>query len=375
MIDYPGVDPVLLETADRLFAACCDNRQLLAAEEAGWAKDLWERAAEMGLPWISVPEDRGGSGGGLPEALAVLRVAGRHGAPIPLAETGVLAGWLLAGAGLPVDPASPLTVVPGRDGDTLRLDGGPGPDARLTGTAHRVPWARAAARIVALVGSDDGWQVVAVPTADVGVRVEPDVNLAGEPRDTVHLDGVEPAVLAPAAAGVDPDALVRRGALARVMTMAGALEAMSELTLAYAHQRRQFGRPVATFQAVQQHLVVVAQEAAVVTMAATVAATATARADERAGGGGGSSSSGRDGAFEVAAAKLLANQAAHTATRAAHQVHGAIGMTQEYPLHQLSRRLWSWRKEYGDDRYWTVRLGPLIGAAGADGLYPLIAGG
>jgi acyl-CoA dehydrogenase len=95
-----------------------------------------------------------------------------------------------------------------------------------------------------------------------------------------------------------------------------------------------------------------------------MAAESAARAAERG-----------DATFEIAAAKTLAGQAAATATRAAHQAHGAMGMTQEYPLHHLSRRLWSWRQEYGDDVFWSGRLGRAVAAAGADQLYPAITGG
>src|SRR5205085_10230657 len=83
---------------------------------------------------------------------------------------------------------------------------------------------------------------------------------------------------------------------------------------------------------------------------------------------------GRAG-FEIAAAKLLASQAALSATRAAHQVHGAIGMTREYRLHHFSRRLWAWRSEYGDGQYWSRRLGRAVAEAGADRLFPLITDG
>ena len=341
-------DPLLLETTDRVLADTCTHEAIQAAERDGWAPGVWDKVAEVGLPWLSVPEAAGGAGGSLADALAVLRVAGRHAAPIPLAETGMLAGWLLAGVGLPVG-AGPTAVVPGRPEDTVRLIG-----RALSGTAHRVPWARAAERIVALVEADGGWHVAAVPP--VAVRVEPRANLAGEQRDTVTFDGATPVDLAPAAAGVDADALRFRGALTRVMLMAGALERMSRMTIAYCNERVQFGRPVARFQAVQQHLVSVAQDAALVAMASEGAAR-------------------EPGRFEIAAAKLLANQAAASATRAAHQAHGAMGMTQEYPLHHLSRRLWAWRSEHGDDHFWSARLGAAVAAAGADLLYPAITGG
>ena len=103
------------------------------------------------------------------------------------------------------------------------------------------------------------------------------------------------ADIAPAPAAIDPDALRQRGALTRVVMMAGALDRMSRMTVGYTRQRRQFGRPIAQFQAVQQHLVHAAQDAALVTMAADVAVTAAERGPAT---------------FEIAAAKVLAGQAA-----------------------------------------------------------------
>ena len=345
-------DALLLESATRALSDTCTHEAIQAAERDGWASGIWERVARVGLPLLSLPEDAGGAGGSLEEALAVLRIAGRHAAPIPLAEAGLLAGWLLSGAGFKLDEGL-ATVVPGRPEDSIALAG-----AAVAGTAHRVPWARSAERIVAVLETDAGCVVVAVPAS--GVRIEPAVNLAGEPRDTVVFDGRTAAEVRPAGVGVDPEALRFRGALTRVMLMAGALDRMSLMTIAYTHERIQFGRPVAQFQAVQQHLVSIAQEAALVGMAADQVARACALGPAR---------------FEIAAAKLLANRAAHSATRWAHQAHGAMGMTQEYPLHQLTRRLWSWRSEYGDDAHWSLRLGTAVAAAGADNLYPVIAGG
>jgi acyl-CoA dehydrogenase len=338
-------DALLLEVADRVFADTCTHEAIQAAERDGWAAGVWARVAEVGLHRVALEE-----GGTLGDALAVLRVAGRHAAPVPLAETGLLAGWLLAGAGLPV-AEGPLTVAPGRPEDRLEVDGD-----RLRGVAHSVPWARSAERVVALVASDGGWVVASAPASSLAI--ERRVNLAGEPRDTVTFDG--PADLAPAGAGVDADALRCRGALTRAVLMAGALERMSGLTVGYTSERVQFGRPVARFQAVQKHLVDGAQDAVLVGMAADAAARAAERGDAR---------------FEIAAAKLLANQAAFSATRAAHQAHGAMGMTREYPLHHLSRRLWAWRSEYGDEQFWSARLGAAVARAGADRLYPAITGG
>jgi acyl-CoA dehydrogenase len=345
-------DPLLVSTADDVLAAVCTHAALQDAERDGWAPDAWAAVADMGLPWIGVPEEAGGQGGTLADALAVLRLAGRHGLPLPLAETGLLGGWLLASASLQV-PDTALTVVPGRPEDTLRYA-----DGRVTGSAHRVPWARAVERVVALLPDAGGAVVAVISTA--GLRIDAHRNLAGEPRDTVHLDGVTPESVAALPPAVDADALALRGALTRVVLMAGAVERVRDITVQYTGEREQFGRPVARFQAVQQHLVHIAQQAALLGMAADLAGREAERGNA---------------VFEVSAARSIADEAARLATRASHQAHGAMGMTQEYALHHLTRRLWSWRNEYGDGAYWSQRVGSLVAAQGADGLYPLITAG
>lgn len=351
----PYVDELITETADRLFAETCGHEAVQAAEANGAAPEIWAAFAETGFPWISVDEDAGGSGGSLIDALEVLRLVGYHAAPIPAAETGVLGGWLLASAGHEL-PDGVVTVVPGQRGDTVSVSVD-GDTASLSGTATRVPWARGADRIAVLTEVGGAWVVASVAAADCDIT--PMTNMAGEPRDTVSFDGVT-APVAAAGPGVDAEAFRFRGALSRVALMAGAIEKMSQLTITYTNDRVQFGRPVARFQAVQQHLVWAAQDAALLRMAAESAGREANRGEAR---------------FEIASSKLIANQAAARATKACHQAHGAMGMTQEYALHHLSRRLWSWRKEYGSDAEWSRWLGDVAVGQGADGLYPLVTGG
>jgi acyl-CoA dehydrogenase len=317
-------DWLLVDGVRRLLADTCTHAVVQAAEEDGWSETVWDAVAGAGYGSLGDLE--------LPDALAVLQVAGEHAAPVPLAET-ALAGWLL-GETVP----GTVTVAPAGE---LRLERG-----RLSGTALRAPWGRAVERLVAVVGGT----AVVVPVA-AAARVEHATNLAGEPRDTLVFEDVEPQQARPAACD-----LQERGALTRVALIAGALTGMARLTVAYADERRQFGRPIAAFQAVQQHLVEIAQEASLVVAAADGAARAP-------------------GAFEIAAAKTLASRAALGATRAAHQVHGAMGMTQEYRLHHFSRRLWAWRNEYGDEQHWSRNLGGAVAASGAEQLYPLLTGG
>ncbi len=272
----------------------------------------------------------------LAQALAALREHGHDRA----AESALLGEWLLARAGLEAGDGD-VTVAPGSAHDDIVLA-----DGRVTGTAHRVPWARDAARVAVLL---DGATLVVDRAA---VTIHPRANLAGDPRDTVVFEGAAPR----SGRGVEPDELLMRGALTRVALMAGALDRVYEIAVRHAGDRRQFGRPIGSFQAVQQHLVTIAQQAAL----AGVAADASAR---------------RPGGFEIAAGKLLANRAAVSAGRAAHQVLGARGTTREHPLGALTCRLWAWRSEYGDEHRWSTRLGAAVVRAGADSVYPAITGG
>jgi len=270
------------------------------------------------------------------QAMAVLRERGPH----RDAEIALLGGWLLERAGLGTEAAE-VAVAPGGARDSLVLA-----DGHLSGTAHRVPWARDAAAVALLL---DG-RVLVVDRA--AVAIHPHANLAGDARDTVVFERAP----ARSGRGVDAEELFMRGALTRIALMAGALDRVYEIAVRHAGDRRQFGRPIGSFQAVQQHLVTIAQQAALLTVAADAAAR-------------------RPSGFEIAAGKLLANRAALSAGRAAHQVLGARGTTREHPLGQLTCRLWAWRSEYGDEHRWSTRLGAAVARAGADSVYPAITGG
>lgn len=329
-------------------------RRADAADE-GWAPALWATLAEAGLPLVAVPEDQGGAGGGWPELAAVLRASGRYGAPVPLSETSALAGWLLAEAGLPI-PSGPLTVAPVRADDRLEATRD-GDGWLLHGVAGRVPWASQAGGIVVLVATDAGHAVATVPPS--ACQVEPGVNLAGEPRDRLTLNGIRLAREEVFAVTVTPDDLLVRGALVRAIQMAGALDRLLELTAQYAQARSQFGRPIGRFQAVQQDLARLAGECVASTAAVSGAVAAAQRGDCLA---------------EVAAAKVRTAEAATLATRIAHQIHGAIGFTQEHQLHRFTTRLWSWRDEFGGERNWAARLGRLVVDSGPDGFWGWLTG-
>ena len=76
-----------------------------------------------------------------------------------------------------------------------------------------------------------------------------------------------------------------------------------------------------------------------------------------------------DARFEVACAKIVAGEAAGLAAAVSHQVHGAIGFTYEHALHFSTRRLWSWRPEFGSEAVWAEELGRRTAARGPEALW------
>src|SRR3954447_6147907 len=147
---------MLRDTAAKLFAAHATPQALRRAEQGAWLASAWEAVEQAGLARALLPEHAGGYGILVPDALSLLRVAGAHALPLPLAET-MLASWLLAQAGLPV-PDGVLTVAPVAAGDAMSLNRA-GDGWRLSGVARRVPWGRQAVAAAVLAESDEGWRV------------------------------------------------------------------------------------------------------------------------------------------------------------------------------------------------------------------------
>ncbi|MBV9991752.1 MAG: hypothetical protein JOZ72_10700 [Alphaproteobacteria bacterium] len=147
--------------------------------------------------------------------------------------------------------------------------------------------------------------------------------------------------------------------------MAGALQAALDLSVQYTRERKQFGKPLASFQAIQQQLAVFAEEAAAANMAAAAAFRAADLVEENGG----------DAEFEIACAKLRANQAARISTGIAHQVHGAMGFTAEYRLQHLTKRLWTWGSEHGNERHWADWIGARVAARGTSNFWPDLSSG
>ena len=337
---------ILADTVDRLLTDLVERPTLETAEGGDWPQDLWHGLTDAGLTQPLVPEDQGGVGAVWGDAFEVLHAAGRHAAPVPLAET-IVAGWLLSRSGMEV-PQGAMTLAPVRPDERLSLT----KNDTLDGAARRVPWGSQARHIVALAQADDGLLVVRIEGGSAAV--EDGENMARETRSDLNFDATPVAEAAPAGDGITAETIWHLGAMARSAQMAGALARLLADSVAYANDRVQFGRPIGKFQAIQQQLAELAGESA----AAAAAAEAAFHAADRG-----------TAEFEIAAAKIRAGEAAGIGARIAHQVHGAIGFTYEHHLHDLTRRLWSWRSEFGSEKHWAERLGRAVAGRGADALW------
>ncbi|QQK80290.1 acyl-CoA/acyl-ACP dehydrogenase [Salicibibacter cibi] len=336
------IQPMLIDTATKIMKDICTKDLISNAEEGEFPQELWEALKETGMTSIGVSEESGGVGGDIKDAMSLLKVAGKFTAPIPLAET-LLANWILGVARLPLKN-SPLTLIPALKKDRITFkkveDGWV-----VSGKAQYIPWARDVQDMVVFGKTSDGQQVVTtLSTTDC--QINRGQNLAGEPRDEVHvpenlIENDRVAIVQ----NLTYEDICNRGALTRIALMAGALENALELTLTYANERTQFGRPIGKFQAVKQQLAVLTGEV----MASGIAADSAVAAYENSGQN-----------EEIAMAKIQVGEATKAVTNIAHQVHGAMGFTDEHPLHYSTRRLWSWQDEYGTDSEWADLLGDKI---------------
>jgi acyl-CoA dehydrogenase len=354
--DQNELRDILLATASKLFEDLSTPEVILAAEGGTWPADLWSALDETGIPLALVPENQGGAGLPFADAMAVLRLSGAYAAPVPLAET-LLATAILSDAGLTV-PEGPLTIAPVNETDVLTLAKS-GEGWALSGTATRIPWAHNVGHVVVVAGSDDGKQVACLPTD--GLDCAAGKNLAFEPRDTLTFNNlsVPSDAVGAAPAGSSGDRLYELGALMRAAQLAGALRRTLEVSVEYVNERKQFGRPLGKFQAIQQQLALLAGEVAAAGAAVDAAVDVAHTQDAR---------------FHIAIAKARTGEAAGYAAETSHQVHGAIGFTQEYKLHHSTKRLWSWRDEFGAESTWQEQVGRAVAAGGADALWPLLTG-
>ena len=333
-------DQLILDTAYRLLSDHCGAEVVNQAETGVQAERLQNAIWDAGLPLAWVPEEAGGVGGSLALGFNLIRQAAGFAVPVPLVDT-MVANLVLAHSGLEVVETCAVLLFDG--GELPVLDGGV-----VNGLIEHAPGAPAESLLVVPVMDGDGVRV-ATFTAD-HLTVERRESLAGEPRIRAILDAASPLALSPIVDGMTKDGLWQFGALVRASQIAGAMEKINDITVNYVKERHQFGRPLGKFQAIQHKVADIAGESALANAAVEQGVRMLSRAGKPFAGD-------RVVFLPAATAKVVTSEGVAVVSRLAHQCHGAMGFSFEYPLQQYSRRLWAWREEYGSEFYWSERIG------------------
>lgn len=316
----------LRELADDLFGSIADPLLNVPDLVLPYSSDTWRLLSESGLTLLTTPESAGGSGARVTDSAVVLERSGYHALPAPLAETDLLASWLLARCDADI-PTGPMTaaIVSTSSSDAATLD--------------PTPWLRIADHVVVA-----GPGMIALAAVDKD-SVIPAGDLAGQHGGRLLLQPDAVNVLDDSADVRDE--FIVRGAWARSAQICGALERSLDLAIAHVTQRQQFGRPIGKFQAVQE---LIARSAGALTTAKAASAHATAVVEAH----GFDSPIARDA---VAVAKIQAGHAAASVSRDVHQAHGAIGFTLDHQLRHFTSRALAWNRDFGLPLFWEKELG------------------
>lgn len=344
MSEEMNISAMLSEQLERLFARQVTPKLWAAAEEGRFATALWQQVSEIGVSSALVTEEAGGAGLSWAEAEPVLRLCGKYAAPIPLGET-MIAAWALAQAGLAV-PDGALAV----SNVLWQIDAA----GLVSGSDPLLAWAPHCAHVV-LVAGDQLCLLSAAQFSQRGVATFERI-----PACAVTLTGARALQQAPAV-GLGPLGLRAHMATLRSVQMAGVLDAILALCVDYANTRIQFGKTIGKFQAIQHQIAELAGHAAAAQVAGLYACRQIAAGDAA------------RAEFGAAVAKTRLGSAATRASAIAHQVFGAIGVTDEHQLHFFTRRLWQWRAEAGSEHEWSEWLGQRALAAGGAALWDSLA--
>ena len=363
---------LLLESVSRMLA---DNysfaqRKTYVAATEGWSTAMWSRFAELGLLGLPIPEQYGGFGGGAQEVMLVMQAFGRVLVVEPYFPTVVLGGTAIIQAGsaeqrqaiLPAiaegrmklafahserqaryDLTDVVTTAQ-RDGDGWVLDGSKtvvahGDSADKLIVSARTSNDRYDTDGITLFLVDAGSQGIArrgyvtrdeSRAADISlsnVRVTP-ADILGEVGKGMPIIG----------------RIVEAGIAATAAETVGAMEAMNDMTLEYSKTRVQFGQPIGSYQVVQHRLAdmfMTQEQGRSMAMLATMSLENPDPAER---------------AHDMAMAKVGVGQAGRYVSQSAVQMHGGIGMTEEYAVGHYFRRCMVIERLFGDPAYYLQRL-------------------
>jgi alkylation response protein AidB-like acyl-CoA dehydrogenase len=374
--NYTQEQQMLADTVERFVADSysLEVHRQLAASERGFSEDHWRQFAEMGLLGLVVPEQYGGLGGSAVETLIVMQALGRGLVLEPYWSTAVVAARLIAVSGTADQKATWLPAI--ADGSKRLALATFEPQARfdLAAIASRarpastgyvlnarkavVPQAPGASALIvsARTGADDtdsrGITLFLVGANAPGVTIESFPNIDGQRSAEVTLRDVavgSDAVLGEVDAGFDPlEYAVDVGLAALCAEAIGCMEQLIAMTAEHLRGRRQFGRQIGTFQALQHRIAEMAIATEQARSAALLAAACVDDADPVA----------RRRA--VSAAKAMIGRSGRTVGQLAVQLHGGMGMTDELAVGHYFKRLTAIDLTWGNSEHHTELFGDFL---------------
>ncbi len=332
-------------------------------DSRGYTNELWRQISGLGWTGIAFPEQYGGTGGSFLDLAVLLEEIGRSLTPGPFFSTVVLGGFTVLDAGTDVQKQH---ILPGicsgqllmtlalteasatyepwgiettatREGDSFRING----QKLFVSDAHVADVILIAARTTQSDDPAQGITLFFVNSNTPGVTVTQLSTISSDRQCEIVVDNV--TVPAEAVLGeVDGgwpiiQRALHRATAGKCVEMLGGADAVVEMTVEYAKQRTQFGRPVGTFQAVQHHCANMATD---VEGCRQIAYHAAWKVSE-----------GESAEREVSMAKAWVSSAYQRVCNLAHQCHGAIGFTKEHDLQLYTRRAKVQELTYGDVNY------------------------
>jgi pimeloyl-CoA dehydrogenase small subunit len=350
------------------------QRKGYMALDGGYSSAIWSQFAELGLLGLPFAEEYGGFGGGAQEVMLVMQAFGRALVLEPYLSTVVLAGTAVKAAGTTEQKATLLPAI--ADGslklafahgerqarydltDVITTAKRNGSGWVLDGSKTVVSHGEAADKIIvsARTGGErhdpDGITLFLVDTTAPGVARRGYLSRDDTRAADISLSNVtvtEADVLGRAGKGLPIiQRVIEAGIAATAAETVGAMEAMNEMTLEYSKTRVQFGQPIGTYQVVQHRLadMFMAQE-----QGRSMAMLATMSVDNQ-------DDAAR--AHDIALAKVGVGQAGRYVSQSAVQMHGGIGMTEEYAVGHYFRRCMVIERLFGDPAYYLQRLAEAV---------------
>ena len=367
-------DQTMLRDTAREFVAeqmpVAHMRRLRDADDAtGFDPTLWKQFAEMGFTGILIGEDAGGLGLGHVEAGVVLEEIGRNLSPSPFLATAVAAVEALKGTAhaerwfsgiLAGDTVAALAIDEGakhrdtvalkaeRSGNGFKLSG----RKQFVAHGHVADLLIVAARTAGSAQDEAGVTLFAVPKDAAGLTATPERLTDASLAARIELDGVEvdaDAVIGDVDGGRDPlNRLLRAGRTGAAAELLGVGGGAMDMTTRYLKERKQFGVEIGTFQALQHRAAHLYSEMEVARAVVLKAQQLLDAGDERA-----------DGAVSVA--KAMSAMATTLAVQEGVQMHGGIGMTDEYDIGFYMKRQRVLAELFGDANFHADKLARVAG--------------